>query len=147
VLKKPGCHLGKTGDKPLRLEGSIMNIRGLLFILIVSVFFAGNSIFMKLGMNRVGKFVAAPGEYLPFVIKIVTSPFILLGCVAGILGTIFYLDLLSKYSLNLVYPSLSLVYILVALAGILFLGEKVTLLNWMGIVLICAGVGVISIKV
>ena len=124
-----------------------MNTRGLLFILIVSIFFAGNSIFMKVGMNRVGKFVAAPGEYLPFVLRVVTSPFILLGCVAGIIGTLFYLDLLSKYSLNLVYPSLSLVYILVALAGILFLGERVTLLNWVGIVLICIGVGVISIKV
>jgi drug/metabolite transporter (DMT)-like permease len=123
-----------------------MNARGVLFIIIVSLSFAGNSIFMKLGMNRVGKFVSGQHALLPFLLKVITSPFVLMGCVFGILGTLFYLDLLSKYPLNLVYPSLSLVYILVALAGILFLGEKVTLLNWTGIILVCIGVGVISIK-
>lgn len=123
-----------------------MNVRGFLFIMIVSFSFAGNSIFMKLGMNRIGKFTPNAGGFIPFLLKVITSPFVLLGCALGILGTLFYLDLLSKYPLNLVYPSISLVYILVALAGILFLGEKVTLLNWAGIVLICTGVGVISIK-
>ena len=102
---------------------------------------------MKLGMNNVGKFVSGKQAILPYLLKVITSPFVLIGCVLGILGTLFYLDLLSKYPLNLVYPSLSLVYILVALAGILFLGEKVTLLNWTGIVLVCIGVAVISIKV
>lgn len=123
-----------------------MNLRGIFFIFLVSLGFAGSSIFMKLGMNRIGKCNFSLSECFPFIIKIVTSPFILLGIVSAILGTFFYLDLLSKYSLNLVYPSLSLVYILVALAGILFLGEQVTLLNWGGIVLICAGVGMISMK-
>ncbi len=123
-----------------------MNVRGFLFIMIVSFSFAGNSIFMKLGMNRIGKFTPGVGECLPFLMKVISSPFVLLGCALGILGTLFYLDLLSKYPLTLVYPSLSLVYIMVALAGILFLGEKVTLINWAGIVLICLGVGVISIR-
>jgi drug/metabolite transporter (DMT)-like permease len=113
-----------------------MNARGLFFILIVSLGFAGSSVCMKIGMNRVGKFTPGMGE----------SPFVLLGCALGIIGTLFYLDLLSKYALNLVYPSLSLVYILVAVAGILFLGEKITVLNWAGILLICIGVGIISIK-
>jgi drug/metabolite transporter (DMT)-like permease len=123
-----------------------MNARGIFFIIIVSLGFAGSSICMKLGMNRLGKFTLGSGEYLPFLLRVITSPFVLLGCALGIVGTLFYLDLLSKYSLNLVYPSLSLVYILVAVAGILFLGEKITLLNWAGILLICVGVGVISIK-
>lgn len=123
-----------------------MNVRGLLFILIVSLGFAGSSVCMKIGMNRVGKFTPGMGDYLPYLLKVGTSPFVLLGCLLGIIGTLFYLNLLSKYALNLVYPSLSLVYILVAVAGILFLGEKITVLNWAGILLICIGVGIISVK-
>jgi drug/metabolite transporter (DMT)-like permease len=123
-----------------------MNSRGIFFIIIVSLAFAGSSVFMKLGMNRIGKFDVSLSGAVPFLLKVIVSPQVLLGMILGIVGTLFYLDLLSKYALNLVYPSLSLVYILVALAGIFFLGERITFANWAGILLICAGVGFISIK-
>jgi drug/metabolite transporter (DMT)-like permease len=125
-----------------------MNAKGFLFAIIVSLGYAGSSVLLKFGMNKMGKStLASVSDYVPFLLKSVMSPYILLGLLVTLLSTIFYLDLLSKYTLNLVYPLLSLMYIFVAIGGILFLGERLTLLNWLGIAFICAGVGILSLKV
>ena len=113
-----------------------MNVRGILFVVIVSIGFSASSVLMKLGMNKFGKLHLCFREYFPFLLKIITSPLYPDGNSCVDLATFFYLDLLSKYELNFVYPSFGLVYIFVALAGILFFGERVTIVTWMGIFLI-----------
>ena len=124
-----------------------MNAKGFLFVVIVSLGFAASSVLLKLGLNRLGKCpLTTLADYMPFLAKTIVSPYILLGLLVTLLSTVFYLDLLSRYSLNLVYPLLSLMYIFAAIGGILFLEERLTILNWLGIVFICTGVGIISIK-
>jgi drug/metabolite transporter (DMT)-like permease len=50
------------------------------------------------------------------------------------------LDLYSSEDLSKVVPLYSLSYVLIALIGRLFLGERVTLQRWIGILTIVAGV-------
>jgi transporter family protein len=50
------------------------------------------------------------------------------------------LDLYGSQELSKVVPLYSLSYVLIALIGQLFLGERVTLTRWIGIVTIVAGV-------
>lgn len=50
------------------------------------------------------------------------------------------LDLYGSQELSQVVPLYSLSYVLIALIGQLFLGERVTLLRWIGILTIVAGV-------
>ena len=53
------------------------------------------------------------------------------------------LDLYGSQELSKVVPLYSLSYVLIALIGQLFLGERVSLRRWIGIVLIVAGVVVL----
>jgi multidrug transporter EmrE-like cation transporter len=46
--------------------------------------------------------------------------------------------------LSMVYPMVSIGYIAVAVASYFWLGETVTLVRWAGILVICAGVVMIS---
>lgn len=124
-----------------------MNVQGFLFTVLVSLGFAASSVLLKVGMNKLGRVNLTLQDAVPLVLRAATSPYIVLGLLVSLLATLFYLDLLSKYALNYVFPLLSLMYIFVAIAGIVFLGEQLSLLNWIGILFICIGVGFISIKV
>jgi drug/metabolite transporter (DMT)-like permease len=64
---------------------------------------------------------------------------------AALIGVVLLvsLDLYASEELSKVVPLYSLSYVLVALIGQLFLGERVTLARWIGILLIVAGVVVL----
>ena len=55
------------------------------------------------------------------------------------LSTIFYIIALKFEDLSIVYPLSSMSYIFVALVSVKFLGEKMTKLKWIGIILIVLG--------
>jgi len=123
-----------------------MDFRGFVLVFLANLFLAISSILFKFGMDRIGKIEITVGTILGLGLKIMTSPLILLGLLVTGGAAFFYFELLSKYPLNFVYPLLSLVYILTAIGGIIFLGEKLNLMNWLGILSICFGVGLISWK-
>ena len=79
------------------------------------------------------------GNFLSTVIQIFTRPFVILGLVLYAIGTIFWLTALSKVELSFAYPMLSLGYVLILFLSWILLGEKVSLIRFSGIALICLG--------
>jgi len=78
------------------------------------------------------------------VVRALGSPWLLLG--VGLQATFFvmYLTLLSRASVSRVLPLTAIDYVVVALLAQLFLAEVVTPARWAGILLITAGVFLVS---
>jgi len=74
------------------------------------------------------------------ILWLLLQPQIFLGLGAYVLSTACWLAVLSKTDLSFAYPMLSLGYVAVLLIGWLSFGEVVSLLRWLGVVLICVGI-------
>lgn len=85
-------------------------------------------------------------ELLVFLQSVFSSPFLWLGLLS-VLGTfIIWSSLLSKIDLSVAVPICSFSYILVPLASIIFLHEKVSLFRWSGVFFILLGVVFVSLS-
>jgi undecaprenyl phosphate-alpha-L-ara4N flippase subunit ArnE len=55
--------------------------------------------------------------------------------------------MLARMNLSVAYPLLSVAYLFVAVASILFLKETIGWQHWLGIGLICVGIALVSMKI
>jgi len=97
---------------------------------------------MKKGMLLFGTFPVS--QLLTRLIPIFLNPFVFAGLACFGLSSVFWLVVLSRMELSLVYPMVSVAYIIVALASMILFKENVTLIRWMGIGAIIVGVILIS---
>ncbi|OGC36221.1 hypothetical protein A2311_05730 [candidate division WOR-1 bacterium RIFOXYB2_FULL_48_7] len=112
-----------------------------LLVISVSLAVAGQ-LLMKKGMMIFGTFPAS--QLLFKIIPMILNPWVFLGFVCFGLSSLFWLVVLSRLPLSLVYPMVSFAYVLVALLSMFFFKESVTLVRWAGIFVIVAGVILIS---
>jgi multidrug transporter EmrE-like cation transporter len=113
----------------------------LLLFISISLAVVGQFL-MKRGMQIFGTFPVR--ELLYKIIPMLLNPFVFFGLAAFGLSAMFWLVVLSRLDLSLVYPMVSIGYIAVAVLSWLFLGETVSALRWIGIFIICTGVILIS---
>lgn len=97
---------------------------------------------MKKGMFLFGTFPVS--QLLYKIIPMFLNPYVFFGLACFGISAIFWLVVLSRLELSLVYPMVSVAYILVALASWFFFKENVTLVRWLGILVIVLGVFLIS---
>ena len=93
--------------------------------------------FMKRGMPAE---LATPLEYITVLFR----PWVSVGVLLLILWLLSRMALLSWADLSYVLPVTSVGYVLVALTGRILLHEQITAKRWAGIVLIMAGVALVS---
>ena len=102
----------------------------------------GIQLLMKKGMMIFGTFSAS--QLLYKIIPMFLNPWVFSGFVCFGLSSIFWLVVLSRLELSLVYPMVSAAYVLVAIASWLFFKENLNLARWAGIAVIILGVYLIS---
>ena len=73
------------------------------------------------------------------VFGIFTDKYIISGLIFYGFALIFWLGAMSTLDISLMYPMLSLAYVIVAVMAYLFLGENIALVRWVGITLILVG--------
>ena len=112
---------------------------GLFTVVVVLTNVLGNSA-LKWGMERVGDPGVSPLLYL----KAIFNPGVMLGIALLIVWMLSRMTLLSWADLSYVLPVTSIGYVLVAIAGRVFLHEQITVRRWAGITLIMAGVALVS---
>lgn len=115
-----------------------------VLLLIAMCLTVTGELLLKAGMNRHGELSISLSTLVPTAIKLFTNPFVLGGFVFVFSGALFWLAVLSRWDLSLAYPLLSISYIIGMAASVLFLGEKVTLIRALGVLVIIAGVFLIS---
>lgn len=112
-------------------------------IMITSILLAvAGQLLMKRGMMAFGTF---PVSQLLFnLIPMFMNPYVFFGFACFGLSSIFWLVVLSRLPLSLVYPMVSVAYVLVAFVSFIWFKENVSMIRWLGIAIIIVGVFLIS---
>jgi len=113
----------------------------LLLFVSISLAIVGQ-LLMKYGMMIIGTFSVK--ELLVKFLPMIFQPYVFAGIMCFAVSSVFWLVVLSRIDLSLAYPLVSIGYIVVALFSSVFFSENITLIRWIGILTICAGVFLIS---
>ncbi len=105
---------------------------------------AAAQIVLKKGMIEIGQFSFTLDNLLPIGIKVIMSPFVMLGIVFYVVSLAVWLMVLSRVDVSYAYPLLSVGYIVAAFAGRYFFNEPLGPVRWAGIIVICVGVFLIT---
>lgn len=117
--------------------------RTLVFVVVMVVASSVGDIFLKQGMDRIDVQLN-PASLGSAFLQTVASGHIWVGIVCVLASFVFYLMLMSWADYSYVMPVSSFGYALVALLGVVVLGESVTPGRWAGVALICLGVGLVG---
>lgn len=89
------------------------------------------------GMQQVGRIVSAsPADY----VRALLNPWVLAGSCTLALWMLSDLALLSRADLTFVLPVTASAYVFIAIAGHVFLGDRISWERWLGIVVITVAV-------
>jgi drug/metabolite transporter (DMT)-like permease len=110
-----------------------------LFILLTVVFTVVGQLLVKYGMLRVGASPTQMASWPQFLLRTLTNPGIVAGLACAVLAAVSWMVALSRSELSFAYPFMTLAIVLVlALSGLLF-GERVSLVRWLGVAVVCLG--------
>lgn len=101
--------------------------------------------FLKTGMKDIGKIDGLELELLLGLIwKMGTNVFVILGLSMYVVGTFFWLVLLSRLDLSFLYPFGALQYLFIYIISYFFLGEHITLGRIVGVSVVLLGILIIG---
>ena len=120
-------------------------ITALLVALVVLGGSAGD-VFITKGMKQVGEIQTLhPGRLLGTAGRALTNRYFLIGVLFMAVSYFSFLGALRLADLSLVLPATSVSFVITTIGARLFLHEKISPTRLVGIVLVCAGVALISI--
>ncbi len=116
----------------------------LILILIPTITGVAGQLLLKVGMSQLGALEISVAALPSLIMRIIMSPYIIVGLTIYFGGVFFWLLALNRADLSYVYPFASLSYVLITLASWLLLHEAVPPLRWIGLVVICVGVMLVA---
>ena len=120
-----------------------MNL-AITYILVAVVASAAGQVLLKMGMNRAGALTLGFDTIVATLWKIGTNPYIAIGLLIYVTGTVFWLAALSRVDLSYAYPFASLSYLVMLLAGWFVFDENINLVRIAGTLVVATGVLIIS---
>lgn len=119
-----------------------MNFINFILVLVGVLLNAAAQLCIKQGMNVIGNITLDAGAVLAMIPRAAVNPYILAGLACYVISVLVWMVVLSKVEVSLAYPFLSIGYIVTAFVGYFFMGETLGLYKIMGILTICAGIGI-----
>jgi len=117
----------------------------LLILLVGLVFESTGVILLKKGMMHIGEMQGVTvAEVLRIVKASVVNPQILLGVFFEALFFGCLIILMSKSDISFLWPLTGLSFVFATIAAMIFLNENVSLVRWVGVILIVIGAAFIS---
>jgi drug/metabolite transporter (DMT)-like permease len=116
------------------------NLQSVGLILASVAFGAVGQLILKAAMNGLGQVQFS----LDTLLRMATSPLLLLGIGIFAISTLLWLLALTKADLSFAYPFLSLTYIAVLIGGALLFRERVTFVRVLGFAVIVTGVWIVA---
>jgi uncharacterized membrane protein len=115
-----------------------------ILIALIVLFSSMGNILLSRGMKQIGAVhIASARELVRLFMEIFSSGWIWMGIGSLLLYLVCFMVVLSWADYSYVAPASATVYAVVPLVGHFLLGEKVPLLHWIGILIICVGVGLV----
>jgi uncharacterized membrane protein len=118
----------------------------LLLILLVGLAFESTGvILLKKGITHIGEMNGVTAAEIFRVVKAgLVSPQILLGVFFEFLFFLCLIILMSKSDISFLWPLTALSFVFATFAAMIFLGETVSFVRWVGVILIVIGAAFIS---
>ncbi len=113
----------------------------LLLFFSISLAIVGQ-LFMKQGMMMFGQFPVS--QIIVKLFPMLFQPYVFIGFVCFAVSSVFWLAVLSRIDLSLAYPLVSIAYVATAIFSAFVFKENISLIRWLGIVVICIGVFLVS---
>ena len=110
----------------------------LLAVFCIILLVAGQTA-LKYGLLQIGGTQFLGGSLLANVLKMFSTPYIVLGFTLYGLSAVLWLDVLSRLDFSLAFPLVSLTYVFALAIGAFLFKEQVTWTRIFGVLLICGG--------
>jgi len=120
----------------------LMAIDVLALVLVSVALGAFGQMFMKLGLKERPIDLAQLASFKLF--ETIFQRYVFVGVVMYMLAVLLWFVVLSKAELSFAYPLISLAYIMTAFIAYFVFGERISLIRWVGILLILGGVFLIT---
>lgn len=130
--------------KTIDTEKPIMNFVILCLIILTVLFNTAAQLALKAGMTQIGAFSFTWDNLIPISLKVALSPWIMLGLVIYLASVFLWLMVLSRAQVTIAYPMSSLGYITSSVAAYYLWGEDLTLIRFVGILVILLGVYLVA---
>lgn len=134
-------HLTLQETRKLEVEAGIVWKTGIASVVVIAANVIGSYALTR-GLRNVG--VIESWSPVPYI-RSFANPWVLAGVLFMIGWLVSRLALLSWADLSYVLPITAFSYVLTAIAGAVYLREKVTFLHWIGISLIATGVALVAL--
>lgn len=121
-----------------------MNIVIFLIILLAVALNTTAQLAMKIGMGKIGVFAFTWENFIPIALKIIVSPWLVLGMTIYVISCAIWLMVLSRAPVSIAYPMSSLGYITSTIAAYYLLNENIPALRIIGIIVILFGVYLVA---
>jgi uncharacterized membrane protein len=126
-------------------EGPGLHLKTYLAIFVIVIFAPLGSVLLGKGMKGVGSATTwTLQDFWPVATRILSNGYIWLGIGSLLTFFVAYMLILSWADYSFVQPSTSLSYATVALLSHFFLGELISPLRWLGVMVICTGVFIVG---
>lgn len=109
-------------------------------VLLTALLNTAAQLMLKMGMSKIGEFTFSFQNILPIGMKILSSPFVILGLFIYVVSVMLWLLVLSRTPVNIAYPLTSLGYVFNAIGAYFIFQEQLSYLQMAGIVSIILGV-------
>jgi drug/metabolite transporter (DMT)-like permease len=116
----------------------------ILYILVSVVAGAVGQVLLKKGMASMGPLTLSIEQLGNVLWRIGTNPYVIVGLLIYVGGTVFWLTALSRVDLSYAYPFASLSYVVMLIASWQLFNENITVLRLLGTLIVCLGVFIIS---
>lgn len=119
----------------------IKNVLLILCSVLLAVF---GQFFLKKGMLDIGEIPFNLGTPMFLLVRVFSNFKLFFGFTLFALSSIVWLVVLSKVELSFAYPMVSMGYIFTILLSWKYLGETISPIRWLAVLVICAGVFLLS---
>jgi drug/metabolite transporter (DMT)-like permease len=131
-------------DHPIERMQTRLHLKTYLLIAVMVIAGPVGNLLIAKQMKQVGEVkLWPPSELLPLFFRVFGSLTIWLGIACLIGFIVAYMLALSMADYSYVQPAAALGYGVIAILGVIVLGESVSPLRWVGIAIICLGVSFI----
>lgn len=121
-----------------------MSLIAFLLILAGVLLNATAQLLLKMAVRGMGPIALSPETLLRSGWSLAQNPYILAGLACYVVSLVVWILALSRVEVSLAYPMLSLGYIVTAIGAWMFFSERLSLLQWLGIVVIIVGVALLA---
>jgi len=121
-----------------------------LFFIIFLIFLTDlcdtvSQLLLKSAINSLDLHINTIRKAIGLMIRLIMTPRVSAGCVFSALSLFIWLFVLTKSDLNFAFSMDSMRYILIALASVSVLKEKISIVRWMGIFTVVCGIVIVAI--